>query len=201
VAAAKRWVSSDVLWILPRFFRVSPHHPFYSFAAKPIAMIARSVLICLVTLLIAGCGGSTDVVVYPTSGVVNFEGKAMSGGGSISFVPTTSQAGKAAGGIINADGTFVMSTYGDGDGAMAGTFRVMIVQTTTAEPDFGGDSDAPGAAAKAEGTSTVDKADVIPLIYADPVNSPVTVTIEAKDKNELTIELNRSVAGSPGYGA
>jgi hypothetical protein len=164
-------------------------------------MIARSFLICLAFFLLAGCGGSTDVLVFPTSGIVNYEGKPMSGGGSISLVPTSSQAGKAAGGIINPDGTFVMSTYGDGDGAMAGTFRVMIAQTTTAEPDFGGDSDAPGAAAKAEGTSTVDKADIIPLIYADPINSPITVTIEAKDKNELKIELNRSVPGSPGYGA
>jgi len=164
-------------------------------------MTARSIQICLATLLLAGCGGSTDVEVYHTSGVVTFDGKPMSGGGSISLVPTTSQAGKASGGIINPDGTFVLSTYGDGDGAMAGTFRVMIAQTTTAEPDFGGDSDAPGAAANTEGTSTVDKADVIPLIYADPVNSPVTVTIEAKDKNELKIELDRNAPGSPGYGA
>jgi hypothetical protein len=84
---------------------------------------------------------------------------------------------------------------------MAGTFRVVIVQSTSAEPDFGGDSDAPGAAAKSGGTSTVAREEIIPTLYGDPAASPLSVTIEAKEQNELTIELNRSLPGTPAFGA
>jgi hypothetical protein len=164
-------------------------------------MVFRCYSVCLLVVLLTGCGSSDDVEVYPTRGTVRFEGKPMSGGGSIAFVPVSAQKGKAAGGTINADGTFVMSTYGDGDGSMAGTFRVVIVQSTSAEPDFGGDSDAPGAAAKSGGTSTVAREDIIPTLYGDPAASPLSVTIEAKEQNELTIELNRSLPGTPAFGA
>ncbi|MFM8475141.1 MAG: hypothetical protein ACKOEO_05020 [Planctomycetaceae bacterium] len=94
-----------------------------------------------------------------------------------------------------------MSTYADGDGSMAGTFRVVIVQSTSEEPDFGGDSDALGAAAKSSGTSTVARDEIIPTLYADPGASPLSVTIESKEQNELTIELNRRLPGTPAFGA
>lgn len=161
----------------------------------------QSVLLVWMSLTLAGCSGSDNVEVFPVRGVVRFEGKPMSGGGSISFIPSVSQQGKNAGGIIEADGTFVMTTYIEGDGAMVGTFRVIINQTTSQEPDFGGDSDAPGAAQNAGAVKTVGNTDLIPTIYADPANSPITVTIEAKDNNELTIDLNRSDAGRPSFGA
>ncbi len=144
----------------------------------------------------AGCGETGNVKVYPARGVVNFDGKPMVGGGAISFVPLASQEGKNAGGIINSDGTFVMTTYVDGDGAMVGSFRVIINQTTSQEPDYGGDSDAPGAAKAMKAVQTVTSADVIPTIYADPVASPVEVKIEASEQNELTINLDRNVPGS-----
>lgn len=156
--------------------------------------------LCL-SLTVAGCGQSDNVEVFPVRGVVRFEGKPMSGGGSISFIPSVAQKGKNAGGMIEADGSFVMTTYVEGDGAMVGTFRVVINQTTSQEPDFGGDSDNPEAAKKASAVKTVGPADLIPTIYADPANSPIMVTIEAKDKNELTIDLNRSHAGQPNSGA
>lgn len=141
--------------------------------------------------LLAGCGGSDNVEVYPVKGTVLFDGKPMAGGGSISFVPVSSQKGKGAGGVINTDGTYVMSTYADGDGSMAGTFRVVINQTVQQEPDFGGDSDAPGAAKNVEPVQVVGQQDQIPLIYSDPVQSPITVTVEAKDQNEIPVNLER----------
>lgn len=167
---------------------------------KHMLTFARCCVVFNLALLASGCSSSDNVAVYPVQGIVRFEGKPMAGGGSISFVPTVSQKGKNAGGTINPDGTFVMTTYTDGDGAMAGSFRVIINQSTTQEPDFGGDSDAPGAASQAAAL-TVSEQEQIPLLYGDPLNSPVTVTIEAKEKNELTIELNRDVPGGPVSGA
>lgn len=161
------------------------------------------ICICLVNIVTIGCSGSDNVMVYPVKGIVMFEGKPMVGGGSISFVPTTSQNGKNAGGIINPDGTFQMTTYDDGDGAMAGTFRVMIMQTVVDEPTIQGDTDTPGNAAKIAPVKTVPPEQQIPLIYADPANSPSTVTIEAKELNELKIELSKQPGGAsaPVYGA
>ncbi len=144
--------------------------------------------------IIVGCGESENVEVFPARGIVKFDGKPMIGGGAISLVPMVSQSGKNAGGIINADGTFVLTTYEDGDGAMTGSFRVIINQSTSQEPENGGDSDAAGKA-PVKAVQTVTSADVIPTIYADPVSSPVEVRIEARELNELTINLERNVPG------
>lgn len=157
--------------------------------------------VCLISIVAFGCSGSDNVEVYPVKGVVLFEGKPMVGGGSISFVPTTSQNGKNAGGIINPDGTFEMTTYDDGDGAMVGTFRVMILQTVVDEPTIQGDTDAPVAAASIGPVKTVPPEQQIPLIYADPASSPSTVTIEARELNELKIELSKQPGRAPVYGA
>lgn len=70
-------------------------------------------------------------------GTVTFDGAPMAGGGAISFVPTSSQKGKAADGTIEPDGTFVLSTNADGEGSMVGTLRFVINQTTVQEPDSG----------------------------------------------------------------
>lgn len=160
--------------------------------AKNILCIA---LMTTLSLVAVGCGGSENVEVFPARGIVKFDGKPMIGGGAISLVPVVSQSGKNAGGIINADGTFVLTTYEDGDGAMTGSFRVIINQTTSQEPDYGGDSDAPGKAS-VQAVQTVTSADVIPTIYSDPVSSPVEIKIEAIELNELTINLERNVPGS-----
>lgn len=152
-------------------------------------------LIVALTAIVVGCGESENVEVFPARGIIRFDGKPMIGGGAISLVPVVSQSGKNAGGIINADGTFVLTTYEDGDGAMAGSFRVIINQSTSQEPDYGGDSDVPGKA-PVKAVQTVTSADVIPTIYSDPVLSPVEVKIEARELNELTINLERNVPGS-----
>lgn len=148
-----------------------------------------------------GCDGSDNVVVYPVKGTITYDGKPMVGGGSISFVPLVSQEGKNAGGIINPDGTFEMTTYADGDGSMVGKFRVLVMQTVVDEPENLGDSDTTGKDLSFEPIETVAGELQIPIIYADPANSPVTVTIEAKELNELKIELSSQAAGEPVYGA
>ena len=117
-------------------------------------------------------------------------------GGAISFVPISKQEGKTAGGTIKEDGTFVMDTYGEGDGSIAGEFRVVVYQTTVQEPEAViPDSDGSVTGKKFEPTSSepipiVSKASQIPLIYSDVVKSPITVKIEPDGENEsLKIEL------------
>src|SRR5262245_18356521 len=138
------------------------------------------------TVVSLGCSPSGQVKVYPVKGRVNFEGKPMVGGGGISFVPKTEQAGKAPGGIIKPDGTYVLGTYGEADGSMVGEFRVVIYQETVKEGAAAPDGAAPTAAASA----AVAMADRIPLVYSSDRDSPLTATVDAKD-HEINFELKR----------
>ena len=136
--------------------------------------------------LAMGCSPSGQVKTYPVKGRVTFEGKPMVGGGGISFVPKTGQAGKTAGGIIKADGTYLLGTYREDDGSMAGDFRVVIFQETVKEGAAAPDGAAPTATASA----TVAPADRIPLVYSSDRESPLMTTVEPK-ANELNFDLTR----------
>lgn len=86
-------------------------------------------LLCCVSLvaLLTGCGEGD----YPTTrvtGAVTYNGKPVTTG-KIRFVPLgespdESFPGKPAQGAVQSDGTFVLTTYKDGDGAILGKHRV-----------------------------------------------------------------------------
>lgn len=153
--------------------------------------------LCLFALLslaasTSGCSEPDQPKAYPTSGVVRFNGKPMKGGGAISFVPLSPLAGKAAGAEIKEDGTFVMSTYEEGDGSIAGKFRVMVLQSASKEaeivaPDGGGEPKMSSGPIE-----TVPREDRIPFIYADSAQSPITVEVKAQESNDLSIDLKRT---------
>jgi hypothetical protein len=148
--------------------------------------------VAAIAVACAGCGGSTKP---PVKGTVKFEGKPMKGGGAISFMPTGGQAGKAAGGEIQADGTYELMTNKPGDGSMVGDFRVVIHQSTDREPDPTKDGERSGKA-----VSVVSAADRIPLVYADPTKSPLTAKVEAKE-NTIDFDLKRDAAPPDNKGA
>jgi hypothetical protein len=146
--------------------------------------------VVLLGMSASGCGGASDnVEVFPVKGKVNFNGKPMVGGGSISFVPTAKQQGKGAGGVINPDGSYVLGTYAEDDGSMIGDFRVVITQVVFDEPENTGDSDS-GGMAQTEPITVVPEGDRIPPIYSDFAGSPLTAKVEAKDLNEIDFSLD-----------
>src|SRR5262245_44643412 len=105
--------------------------------------MCKLALFSIMVALFVGCGSGGNVKVYPVKGLVTYQGKPMVGGGSISFVPQSNQKGMAAGGTVKPDGTYVMGTYGEADGSMAGDFRVVITQSTVTEPERTPDGVAP----------------------------------------------------------
>lgn len=135
---------------------------------------------------LAGCSNDGRVKVYPVKGRITYGGKPMVGGGGISFVPVSEQAGKTAGGIIKEDGTYELGTYAESDGSMAGEFRVVIFQETAKEPERVPDGSPPPSAAPSE----VPVADRIPLLYANDRESPLKAKVEAKP-NEINFDLPR----------
>jgi hypothetical protein len=149
-------------------------------------MFRSEYILAIVVLAAAGCSPSGQVKTYPVKGRVTFEGKPMQGGGAISLIPTTDQRGKTAAGTIKPDGSYLLGTYHEADGSMAGEFRVIIFQETVKEVAPAADGTAPSAAA----SSTVAPADRIPVVYASDRQSPLTATIEPK-ANEINFDLKR----------
>jgi hypothetical protein len=149
-----------------------------------------SSLACLVIIAVVGCGSSNERMrVYKVSGTVNFEGEPMQGGGAITFVPTGTQQGKAPGGEIDDSGNYTLNTYVEGDGAVPGSYRVVIAQVTAEEPEATPDGTPPPVAQKA-----LPEKFFIPTIYADFSKSPLKATVE-DNENAIDFNLKRAESG------
>jgi hypothetical protein len=80
--------------------------------------------------LIVGCGESIEFPeTFPVSGKVTYKGEPVPKG-TITFQP---DEGQAAVGEIQSDGTYKLSTFGEGDGALPGHHRVFVI-ANTADP-------------------------------------------------------------------
>ena len=81
----------------------------------------------IVALSLSGCGQSSVAIpsTFSVKGKVSYKGKPLTKG-SIVFEPT--DAGKDAYGKIQPDGTFELTTYKEGDGAVVGTHRVYVTE-------------------------------------------------------------------------
>lgn len=73
-------------------------------------------------LLVVGCGRGHEKETASVRGTVILDG-APYPGGSVMFVPAE---GRGATGNIDAQGNFVLSTYGNGDGAIVGRHQIAI---------------------------------------------------------------------------
>ena len=153
------------------------------------------VLLAVALLLVAlpGCPGGGELETAPVQGSVTYEGKPVTGG-SITFRPTQAAGGaggattgKPASGAVQADGSFVLTTYEASDGAVVGQHEVMYTAPTVELPY---DEDNPP-----EG---YEKLPVPESPYQGLV--PKTKQVEVKaGGNDFTIELVRPEgAGGPG---
>jgi hypothetical protein len=89
--------------------------------AKSIHNIAL-VALALAAVVVAGCGGN-DKKTAVVRGTVTYNGKAVPNG-TISFIPAD---GRSATGEIEPDGSYTLTTYRKGDGAILGQHKVVIV--------------------------------------------------------------------------
>jgi hypothetical protein len=85
----------------------------------------------VVSLICSGCGSQSDASHFvastvPVKGKVLYKGKPLTQG-EITFEPLDS--GREAHGRIQPDGTFELTTFNQGDGAVPGTHRVAVTGT------------------------------------------------------------------------
>lgn len=104
-------------------------------SSRRTRFIARSkalgVAIC--SLGLAGCGSGGQFPIAKAGGEFLVDGKPLTVG-RVMLSPIASgdsgpKAGRPAFGDLNADGAFVLSTYGESDGAVVGKHRVTWINT------------------------------------------------------------------------
>ncbi len=127
-------------------------------------------------VLLGGCSEGTQLETAPVRGTVIYNGKPLPYG-SVSFQPA---AGLPAVGRIQSDGSFTLTTYSNGDGAIIGSHKVAIIAT---EIDAGATPPA-----DPHGEMPPPKS-VIPAKYASYATSGLTAEVVGGKKNEFTFTL------------
>lgn len=117
---------------------------------------------------LVGCGGANEplAAVVPVAGKITFEGKAPAGA-QIFLKPVQAKPGVTYTpvGVVREDGSFRISTYGDGDGAPPGEYIAVIQWFKLVDGGRG--------------------PNVLPAKYANSDTSPVKLSIQAPGPNEL----------------
>ena len=101
-------------------------------------------------------------------GTVSLDGQPVQKG-VVMFVP---RAGRSARGVIRSDGTFQMSTYGEGDGAIVGENNVAVLVA------LGDDA-----------TAEDIKKYSLPNKYASPASSGIVCDVKPGEENEVNLKL------------
>ncbi|MGC1276037.1 MAG: hypothetical protein WBC44_20220 [Planctomycetaceae bacterium] len=153
----------------------------------------RFLVVACLTGVLAGCENS-DFDVATTSGTVVCNGETVTMG-TVTFTPVGEGdlLGKPAIGILGPDGRFVLSTYGDGDGAVVGKHRVnYLAPEAFAEEEEPVDENSAEAAERS--AQRIAKASAIQKLASCSLNEELILDVVAGQENDFTIVLS---PGSP----
>ena len=122
-------------------------------------------LLVLTTLVVVGgCGPSSSLDLAPVSGTVTFRGQPLTQGeGQVIFIPQGQTKGPQGIGTIKPDGTYEMTTANK-PGAIVGTHKVTVVCRRKVSAQ--------------EAKNLVLGELIIPGKYANPVLTPLEITVE-----------------------
>lgn len=135
-----------------------------------------ALMIGLALVFVVGCGRSGDIETARVYGTVTLDGKPYTDGGSVQFWPQFNA--KMAGGPIQSDGSFELSTYALGDGAAVGSHKVAIVPKALPDEDDLSDQPSPAPSRSR-----------IPQKYQSPSSSGFVFEVQAGRSNEFPIEM------------
>lgn len=127
----------------------------------------------LATFALLGCGRSGGLETAQVSGTVTLDGQPYTHGGSVVFQPEA--RGKMATSRIQPDGSFQLSTYSGGDGAIVGKHIVSVRPPAAKVVDESADTPVPKSP--------------IPSKYRSPASSGLSFEVRAGELNTLTIDL------------
>jgi len=90
-------------------------------------------LAALVVLVVGCYSGTRRPKTYKVTGTVTLKGQPLEGA-TVVFVPAEGATHEPATGITDAAGTFTLSTFLSGDGAMAGDYRIKVSKFDIRKP-------------------------------------------------------------------
>lgn len=132
-----------------------------------------------------GCGGSEYPSTTSVSGVVTYQGQPVADA-TVVLAPQSAD-GKAASGVTDASGAFSVSAFADGEGAVAGEYKVSVSKTTVI-----------GALSPEEEQKILDAGkevpqpkykEELPPKYKNPATSGLTVSVPASGAVTLDLDL------------
>lgn len=164
---------------------------------KPLLSDARRLPACnlrtyasslAVVMLAITTGCQQGVLLYPVEGLVQFKNGNPVRNATIELIPTQSGSlakGPSPRGKIDREGRFTLSTFTQGDGAQAGDYKVIVVQSL-----------APGARAASKLLGDEHKlhasaTQVVAMKHAQPNTTGIEVSVKPVEKNELSITVEK----------
>ena len=160
----------------------------------------------LTVLAVLGCETPTPTLdTVPVSGKVTLDGAPVDGA-KVVFAPA-SGGGTAASGVTDAGGRYKLTTLNPGDGALAGSYLVMISKTEQVGEDPAAAAVKPGMSDE-EATKAAMEAhvagektdpefrDLLPAKYKDPAASGLKAEVAKGGQTEFNFELESDSAGS-----
>lgn len=150
-------------------------------------LLVQRILSCIVLLVIAstmGCSG--DDRVATVQGTVTLDGEPV-GDASVTFMPK--EGGRPAFGITDADGTYRLTTFKDGDGAMIGE---QLVTITAVDEEVS--SKAAAAAEEMGSLSEVMQPRAkqiwrVPQVYSESDTSGLEFAVQRGETNQADFDL------------
>ncbi len=138
---------------------------------KALWFIWRGLAVAALLLTFTGCG-SNNPPTYPVRGTVTYRGQPV----AVAQVMFNPDAGRSASAVTENDGTFTLTTFATGDGALVGVHRVTIAKVESLPAR---DPANPyGARAKS----------LLPARYGNLELTPLTEEVK-KGKNEFRFDL------------
>jgi hypothetical protein len=90
-------------------------------------MVFLWLCVALAVVVAVGCGGNNGPPTYRAGGKVAYSDGTPLTRGRVSLSPTESTANVSARGEIQPDGTFELTTFISGDGAVPGRYKALVV--------------------------------------------------------------------------
>ncbi|QDU77967.1 hypothetical protein Pan97_50460 [Bremerella volcania] len=134
-----------------------------------------------VCLFVMGCEpGTSNPPTSPVTGKVTYKGEAVEGA-TIQFLPSSSEV-KVANATSGTDGTYALSTFETGDGAMAGKYKVTVRKLVPVQQGVQKDGENAGEPAY------VNK-DMLPKKYMSMDSTPLEFEVTASGNQTFDIDL------------
>jgi hypothetical protein len=153
-----------------------------------LTALVRSLVLIASAAFLLGCGDTGKPPLGRVSGKVTYNGQPVTKG-IVSFVPRGgpgSQTGQTATGEIGSDGSYTLTTFDKGDGAVLGEHTVLVSAREEDPAIKGHGMPIPDA----KGRVNIKPAKLlVPEKYATVANSPLRYTVhEGDNKNDIELK-------------